>query len=51
MEIAVAGFDHSGVFGLEVARPVLVPDKTGIFGDRGLRIKTVNIADFSDDTG
>ena len=50
-EIAVAGFDHSGVFGLEVARPVLVPDKTGIFGDRGLRIKTVNIADFSDDTG
>ena len=28
-EIAVAGFNHSGVFGLEVARLAPVPDKAG----------------------
>ena len=28
-----------------------MPDKTGKLGDRGLRIKAVDIADFSDDTG
>ena len=50
-EIAVAGFNHSGVFGLEVARLAPVPDKAGVFGNRGLGIKTVDITNLSNDTG
>ena len=50
-EIAVAGFNHLGVLGLKVAGLVLVPDKTGELGDRGLRIEAVNVADLSNDTG
>ena len=49
-EIAVAGFNHLGMFGFKIAGLVLVSDKTGKFGNRGLRIKTVNIANFSDNT-
>ena len=49
-EIAVAGFNHSGV-GLEVARLAPVPDKAGVFGNRGLGIKTVDITNLSNDTG
>lgn len=50
-EVAVAGFNHPGVLRLKVAGLVPVPDKTSVFGNRGLRVKTVDIADFSDDTG
>ena len=50
-EIAVAGFNHSGVFGLEVASLSPVPDKAGVFGNRGLGIKTVYITNLSNDTG
>ena len=49
-EIAVAGFDHFGMLGFKVTGLVPVPDKTGKFGNRGLRVKTMDIADFSDDT-
>ena len=50
-EIAVAGFDHFGMFGFKVTGLVPVPDKTGKLSDRGLRVETVDIADLSDDTG
>ena len=50
-EVAVSGFNHQGVLRLEFTGLVFVPDKTGKLGDRGLRIKAVDIADFSDDTG
>ena len=50
-EIAVAGFNHSGVLRLEFTGLVFVSDEAGKLGDRGLRIKAVDIADFSDDTG
>ena len=50
-EIAVAGFNHPGVLSLEFTGLVFVPDEAGKFGDRGLRIEAVDIADFSNDTG
>ena len=50
-EIAVAGFNHPGVFSLEFTRLVFMPDKSGKFGDRGLRVETADIADLSDDAG
>ena len=50
-EIAVAGFDHLGMLGFKITGLILVPDKAGKFSNRGLRGKTVDIADFSDDTG
>ena len=50
-EIAVAGFNHLGMFGFKFTGLAFVPDKTGKFGDRGLRAETVDIADLSDDTG
>lgn len=50
-EIAVAGLNHLGVFGLKVTGLVLVPDKAGKLGGRGLRVETVDIAKLSDDTG
>ena len=50
-EIAVAGFDHPGVFRFKFTGLVFVPDKTGKLGDRGLGIETADIADLSDDAG
>lgn len=50
-EIAVVGFNHSGMFSLDVSGLVLCPDKAGIFGDGGLRVKATDVADFGDDTG
>ena len=50
-EIAVARLDHLGMLGFKVTGLVPVPDKTGKFGNRGLRVKTMDIANFSDDTG
>ena len=50
-EIAVAGFNHLGVFGFKFTGLVFVPDKTGKLGDRGLGIETVDISNFSNDTG
>ena len=38
------------MLGFKVTGLVPVPDKTGKFGNRGLRVKTMDIADFSDDT-
>ena len=46
-EIAVAGLDHLGMFGLKVTGLVLCPDKAGKLGDRGLGIETVDITNFS----
>ena len=48
-EVAVAGFNHPGVLRLEFTGLVFVPDTTGKLVNRGLRIETVDIADFSDD--
>ena len=45
-EIFVLGFNHPGVLCLEFTGLVFVPDKTGKLGDRGLRIKAVDIANF-----
>ena len=39
-EITVARFNHPGMLGLKVTGLVLVPDKTGKFSDRGLRIRS-----------
>ena len=50
-EIAVAGFNHLGVLCLKLTGLILMPDKTGKLGDRGLGIETVDIANLSDDTG
>ena len=50
-EIAVAGFNHSGVFRLKVAGLVFVPDEPGKLGHRGLGIETVDIANLSNDSG
>lgn len=37
--------------GFKITGLVLCSDRASTFGGRGLRIKTVDIADFSDDTG
>ena len=50
-EIAVAGFNHPGMLCLKVTGLVLSPDKTGILGNGGLRVKTADIPNFSNDTG
>ena len=50
-KITVAGFNHPGVLCLKFTGLVFVPDKAGVFGNSGLRIETVNIPNFSDDTG
>ena len=50
-EISVSGFNHPGVLCLEFTGLVFVPDKTGKLGDRGLRIKAVDIANLSNDSG
>lgn len=39
------------MLGFKIIGLVFVPDKTGKFGNRGLRGKPVDIADFGDDTG
>jgi hypothetical protein len=49
-EIPVAGFNEFGVLCL-ITGLVLCPDKTGKLGNRGLGVKTVDIANLSDDTG
>ena len=49
-EVTVTGFNHLGMFRFKFTRLVLVPDKAGKLGNRGLRIKPVNVSDFSDDT-
>ena len=50
-EISVSGFNHPGVLCLEFTGLVFVPDKTGKLGDRGLGIETVDITNFSNNTG
>ena len=50
-EIAVAGFNHPGVFGLKVTGLVFAPDKAGKLCNRGLGIEAVDIANFSNDSG
>ena len=50
-EITVAGFNHLGVFGFKFTGLVFEPDKTGKLGDRGLGIETVDISNFSNNTG
>ena len=50
-EVAVAGFNHPGVFRLKVAGLVLVPDEAGKLGNLGLRVEAANVADLGDDTG
>ena len=50
-EETVAGLDKPGVLGLKVAGLVLIPDKAGELGNRGLGLETVDIADLGDDTG
>ena len=50
-EIAVAGFNHSGVLRFKFTGLVLCPDKAGKLGDRGLGIETVDITNLSNDTG
>ena len=50
-EVAVARFDHLRMFGFKITGLISVPDKTGKFSNRGLRIKPMDIANFSDDTG
>ena len=49
-EIAVAGFDHLGMLGFKITGLVFVPDKACKFSNRGLKGKTVDITNFSDDT-
>ena len=49
-EVAVARFDHLRMFGFKITGLISVPDKTGKFSNRGLRIKPMDIANFSDDT-
>ena len=50
-EIAVAGFNHPGVLRFKFTGLVLGPDKAGKLGDRGLGIETVDITNFSNNTG
>ena len=50
-EVAVAGLNHLGVFGLKITGLVFVPDKTGKLRNRCLRIEAVDIAKLSDNTG
>ena len=49
-KVTVSGFNHSGILCLEVTGLVLSPDKTGVFGNRSLGLKTVDIADLGNDT-
>ena len=47
-EIAVAGFNHSGMFCFKVTGLISVLDKSSVFGNKGLRIETANIPNFSE---
>ena len=47
---SVAGFDHAGVLGFEIARLMLCPHKAGVLGNGSLRLETVDVADLGDDT-
>ena len=47
----VAGLNEAGVLGFKLTGLVLFPDKTGIFGDRSLGLKTVDVTDLSDNPG
>ena len=51
MKIMAARFNYPGMFCLKVAGLVLVPNKIGKLGDRGLKIKAAYIPNLSDDTG
>jgi hypothetical protein len=44
----VAGLDHAGVFSFKIT---LCPHKTGVLGNGGLRLKTVDVANLGDDAG
>ena len=50
-EIAVSRFNHLRVLRFKFTGLVLCPDKAGKLGDRGLGIETVDIANFSNNTG
>ena len=50
-EETVAGFNEACVLCLKFTGLVLFPDEASVFGDRSLGLETVDIADFSDDTG
>ena len=50
-KVTIAGLDHSGMLCLEITGLVLSPHQTGILGNRGLGVKTVDAADLSNNTG
>ena len=50
-EIAVAGFNHSGMLRFKFTGLIFVPDKTSELGDRGLGIEAANVANLGDNTG
>ena len=50
-EETVAGFDEFLILGFKFPRLVLCPDKTSELSHGCLGLKTVDIADFGDDTG
>lgn len=50
-EESVAGLEGAGVLGFKAARLMLHPHKSCILGNRGMGLKTVDVADLSDDTG
>ena len=50
-KVAIAGFDHSGVFSFKITGLVLCPDKTGVLGNGCLRVKAADVANLGDDTG
>ena len=47
-KIAIAGFNHSGMFCFKVTGLISVLDKSSVFGNKGLRIETANIPNFSE---
>ena len=47
---SVARLDKPGVLGFKFSGLVLGPDKAGELGHRSLGLKTVDVADFGDDT-
>ena len=48
---AVAGFNKLGMLGIKLTGLVLCPDEAGIFRNRRLGLKSVDVADFGDDAG
>ena len=47
----VAGLNEAGVLGFKLTGLVLLPDEASVFGDRSLRLKTVDVTDLGDNPG